>query len=68
LEAWSYPHLCGYKTVNHSAGEYASDEDGGGFCGVHSNTLEGFWSLLRSWLRPYLWHLTSQVAAVPELF
>jgi transposase-like protein len=49
LEAWGYPH----KTVNHSAGEYARDEDGDGFCEVHSNTMEGFWSLLRSWLRPH---------------
>jgi hypothetical protein len=28
-------------------------EDGDGFCEVHVNTMEGFWSLLRSWLRPY---------------
>jgi transposase len=44
---------CGYKTVNHSAGEYARDEDGDGFCEIHPNTMEGFWSLLRSWLRPH---------------
>ena len=31
----------------------ARDEDGDGFCEVHVNTLEGFWSLLRSWLRPH---------------
>ena len=29
------------------------DEDGDGFCEVHVNTIEGFWSLLRSWLRPH---------------
>ena len=34
-------------------GEYARDEDGDGFCEVHVNTMEGFWSLLRSWLRPH---------------
>jgi hypothetical protein len=34
-------------------GEYARDEDGDGFCEVHVNTIEGFWSLLRSWLRPH---------------
>jgi transposase len=28
-------------------------EDGDGFCEVHLNTMEGFWSLLRSWLRPH---------------
>jgi transposase len=49
LEAWGYEH----KTVCHSAGEYARDEDGDGFCEVHVNTIEGFWSLLRSWLRPH---------------
>ena len=49
LESAGYPH----KTVNHSRGEYARDEDGDGFCEVHVNTMEGFWSLLRSWLRPH---------------
>ena len=49
LEAWGYQH----KTVCHGRGEYARDEDGDGFCEVHVNTLEGFWSLLRSWLRPH---------------
>ena len=43
----------GHKTVNHSQGEYARDDDGDGFCEVHVNTMEGFWSLLRSWLRPH---------------
>jgi len=28
----------------------ARDDDGDGFCEVHVNTMEGFWSLLRSWL------------------
>src|SRR4051795_950236 len=37
----------------HGRGEYARDEDGDGFCEVHVNTIEGFWSLLRSWLRPH---------------
>jgi hypothetical protein len=46
LTAWGYEH----KTVCHGRGEYARDEDGDGFCEVHVNTLEGFWSLLRSWL------------------
>src|ERR1043165_49993 len=43
----------GHKTVNHGRGEYARDEDGDGFCAVHVNTMEGVWSLLRSWLRPH---------------
>ena len=49
LPAWGY----GHNTVCHGRGEYARDEDGDGFCEVHVNTLEGFWSLLRSWLRPH---------------
>ncbi len=49
LVQWGYRH----KTVCHSNGEYARDEDGDGFCEVHVNTQEGIWSLLRSWLRPH---------------
>ena len=49
LTEWGYAH----QTVCHAAGEYARDDDGDGFCEVHVNTLEGFWSLLRSWLRPH---------------
>ena len=48
LCSWGY----GHKRVNHGRGEFARDEDGDGFCEVHVNTMEGFWSLLRSWLRP----------------
>jgi len=49
LPEWGYTH----RTVGHAAGEFARDDDGDGFCEVHVNTLEGFWSLLRSWLRPH---------------
>ena len=49
LPLWGYQH----KTVCHGRGEYARDEDGDGFCEVPVNTMEGFWSLLRSWLRPH---------------
>jgi transposase len=42
-----------HKTVCHGRGEYARDEDGDGFCEVHVNTMEEFWSALRSWLRPH---------------
>jgi len=49
LPAWGYQH----KTVCHAKGEYARDEDGDGHFEVHVNTIEGFWSLLRSWLRPH---------------
>ena len=49
LPEWGY----GHKTVCYGRGEYARDEDGDGFHEVHVNTMEGFWSLLRSWLRPH---------------
>jgi transposase-like protein len=49
LPEWGYEH----KSVCHARGEYARDEDGDGFHEVHVNTIEGFWSLLRSWLRPH---------------
>lgn len=49
LKRWGYQH----KTINHSRGEYARDDDGDGVYEVHVNTMEGVWSLLRSWLRPH---------------
>ena len=49
MNEWGYEH----KTVNHSIGEYARDEDGDGHHEVHVNTQEGFWSLTRPWLRPH---------------
>jgi transposase-like protein len=49
LVAWGY----GHKTVCHGRGEYARDDDGDGHFEVHVNTMEGCWSLLRSWLRPH---------------
>ncbi len=41
------------KRGGSDGGEYARDEDGDGFCEVHVNMMEGFWALLRSWLRPH---------------
>ncbi len=49
LNDWGYDR----HAVCHSKGEYARDEDGDGFHEIHVNTMEGFWSLLRSWLRPH---------------
>ena len=49
LCVWGYNH----KRIDHGQGEYARDEDGDGFYEVHVNTMEGFWSLLRSWLRSH---------------
>jgi transposase-like protein len=49
LARWGYTH----HAVRHAADEFARDDDGDGFCEVHVNTREGFWSLLRGWLRPH---------------
>ena len=49
LEAWGYAHA----VVHHGQGEFARDDDQDGFCEVQVNTIEGLWSLLRSWLRPH---------------
>ncbi len=50
LVEWGY----GHETVCHAAGEYARDDDGDGFREVPVNTLEGFWSLLRSRAKRHL--------------
>jgi transposase-like protein len=49
LEQWGSAH----ERVCHRRGEYARDDDGDGLPEVHVKTMEGFWSLLRSWLRPH---------------
>lgn len=49
MSEWGYVH----KVVNHGQGEYARDDDRDGHHEVHCNTMEGIWSLLRSWLRPH---------------
>ena len=43
----------GHATVCHSRHEYARDDDGDGFCEVHCNTMEGIWTGLRNFLRPF---------------
>ena len=42
-----------HKTVCHGTAEYARDDDGDEFGEVPVNTMEGFWSLLCSLLRPH---------------
>ena len=49
LEPWGDAPASGCR----SRGEDAREDDGDGFHAVHINTMEGFWSLLRSWLRPH---------------
>lgn len=44
-----------HRTVCHKPGarEWARDDDGDGIREVHSNTIEGFWTGLRNFLRPF---------------
>lgn len=42
-----------HVTVCHSAGERARDDDGDGVREVHDNTMEGMWTGLRNFLRPF---------------
>lgn len=41
------------SSVCHEAGEWARDDDGDGVREVHCNTLEGCWTGLRNFLRPF---------------
>jgi transposase len=43
----------GHATVHHNRGEFARDDDGDGVREVHCNTLEGLWTGLRNFLRPF---------------
>ena len=49
VEASGRPH----GTVCHSQHEYARDDDGDGVREVHCNTMEGIWTGLRNFLRPF---------------
>lgn len=39
--------------MQHSAGEFARDEDGDGFYEVHCNSCEGIWTGVRNFIRPF---------------
>jgi transposase len=56
-ESHAYNHLAAtgrsHYRVCHSHGEYARDDDGDGVCEVHCNTMEGIWTGLRNFLRPF---------------
>jgi len=42
-----------HATVCHAVHEWARDDDGDGIREVHCNTLEGLWTGLRNFLRPF---------------
>ncbi len=46
---WNKAH----PTVCHGKKEWARDDDGDGIREVHTNTIEGFWTGLRNFLRPF---------------
>jgi transposase len=56
----------GHATVCHSRREWARDDDGDGVREVHCNTMEGIWTGLRNFLRPFRgvskWYLAGYVA------
>jgi transposase-like protein len=41
------------STVCHGAGEWARDDDGDGIREVHVNSVEGMWTTVRNFLRPF---------------
>jgi transposase-like protein len=53
--AWVAGTGRGHGTVSHTPGqrEWARDDDGDGIREVHNNTLEGLWTGLRNFLRPF---------------
>ena len=42
-----------HATVNHGAYEWARDDDGDGIREVHVNTIEGMWTSVCNFLRPF---------------
>ena len=42
-----------HVSVCHKDGEWARDEDGDGIYEIHTNTIEGVWTTLRNFLRPF---------------
>ena len=42
-----------HATVAHGAHEWARDDDGDGIREVHVNTIEGMWTSVRNFLRPF---------------
>ncbi|RKU11972.1 hypothetical protein C6501_01570, partial [Candidatus Poribacteria bacterium] len=42
-----------HAIVCHSDGEWARDDDADGICETHINTIEGVWTTVRNFLRPF---------------
>lgn len=61
-----------HRAVSHGKGEYARDDDGDGTFEVHNNTMEGIWTGLRNFLRPFRgvskWKLGGYVALFMAIY
>src|SRR4051812_14795598 len=53
LDQTKHPHVRVNHTPTPTGRVWARDEDGDGICEVHTNTIEGFWTGLRNFLRPF---------------
>ncbi len=54
LAYWNLGQLgCHHATVCHGRYDWARDDDGDGIREVHTNTIEGFWTGLRNYLRTF---------------
>ena len=50
----AYNHILReHATICHTKGEWARDDDGDGIQEVHTNTVEGLWTDVRNFLRPF---------------
>jgi transposase len=71
-ESSAYNHIAdtgrGHATVCHSRREYARDDDGDGVREVHCNTMEGIWTGLRNFLRPFRGVHKKYLAAYTAMF
>jgi IS1 family transposase len=50
----AYDHILqAHATVAHGQKEWVRDDDGDGIREVHTNTIEGLWTTVRNFLRPF---------------
>jgi len=47
------PRVRAHSRVHHRWKEWARDDDGDGVREVHTNTIEGLWTTVRNFLRPF---------------
>jgi transposase-like protein len=52
LDEW-LPTMRAHSRVHHRRKEWARDDDGDGVREVHTNSMEGLWTTVRNFLRPF---------------